>query len=423
MKYIQLRDNKAHLLMVLAMLLGLGFLATTLISYYTSRASLRQSIVATELPLTSDNVYSEIQKDLVRPILISSMMARDTFLRDWVVAGEKDPLQMTRYLQEVRSHYGAMTAFFVSEGTRNYYQANGFLKQVKPQEPRDAWYFRVRDMAEPYEINVDPDMANRDRLTIFINYRVQDYARRFIGVTGVGLAVESVVRAIDDYQKRYDRQIYFVDDAGRIVLSAKYAAGAPGATQSRIQDIPGLADLAGDILAAHKGSFEYQSAGQKYFLNVRYIPELKWNLFVVKREGQGLAEIRNTLYLNWLLCLAISLTVLMLVYWVITSYQRPLEKMATTDSLTGLANRHALTVLLRQGMLDATRLRGAMSAIMLDIDHFKDLNDRLGHVAADRVLSDIGQTLRANLRSSDIACRWGGEEFLVVLTLVQNRLC
>ncbi len=415
MKYLQLRDNRAHLMMVLAMLLGLGFLATTLISYYASRASLRQSIVATELPLTSDNVYSEIQKDLVRPILISSMMARDTFLRDWVVAGEKDVTQITRYLQEVQAHYSTVTTFFISDATRNYYQAQGLLKQIKPQEQRDAWYFRVRDMSEPYEINVDPDMANRDRLTIFINYRVHDYARRFIGAAGVGLAVDSVLRTIDEYQRRYDRQIYFVDDGGRIVLSAKYAAGAPGAVQSRIQDIAGLADIAPDILAAHKGSFEYASGGQKHFLNVRYIPELKWHLFVVKREGQGLAEIRRTLYMNWLLCAAVSVIVLLLVYWVVASYQRPLEKMATTDSLTGLANRHALTVLLRQAMLDATRLRSPMAALLLDIDHFKDLNDRLGHVAADRVLADLGLTLKTNLRGSDIACRWGGEEFLVIL--------
>ncbi|WP_351061197.1 hypothetical protein, partial [Psychrobacter sp. TB20-MNA-CIBAN-0197] len=81
--------------------LGAGFLATSLLSYFASRESIRDNIVNTELPLTSDTVYSEIQKDLVRPILISSMMSRDTFMRDWVVNGEQNPEQMTRYLDEV----------------------------------------------------------------------------------------------------------------------------------------------------------------------------------------------------------------------------------------------------------------------------------------------------------------------------------
>ena len=109
------RHTQASLVLLLLFLLGSGFLTTSLLSYYASRDSIRDSIINTELPLTSDTVYSEIQKDLVRPILISSMMARDTFLRDWVLAGEQDTAQMTRYLREVQEHYGAFTSFFVSD--------------------------------------------------------------------------------------------------------------------------------------------------------------------------------------------------------------------------------------------------------------------------------------------------------------------
>ncbi|HSC84846.1 MAG TPA: GGDEF domain-containing protein, partial [Pseudomonas sp.] len=159
------RKTQVTLLLLLLVLLFGGFLATTLASYYASRDNIRYSIVNTELPLTSDNIYSEIQKDLIRPTLIASMMSHDTFLRDWVLAGEQDAEPMTRYLREVQEHYGAYTSFFISEKTRTYYQAKGVLKQVREGEPRDAWYFRVRNMAEPYEISVDPDLANQDRLT------------------------------------------------------------------------------------------------------------------------------------------------------------------------------------------------------------------------------------------------------------------
>ena len=67
-----------------------GFIVTSLASYFVARASIRRNIVDNDLPLTSDNIYSEIQKDLVRPTFISSMMARDTFLRDWVLSGERE---------------------------------------------------------------------------------------------------------------------------------------------------------------------------------------------------------------------------------------------------------------------------------------------------------------------------------------------
>ncbi len=417
-RHTRLRNDKLRLMLVLALLLGAGFMATTLISYFAARNVARQTIVATELPLTSDTVFSEIQKDLVRPILIASMMSRDTFLRDWVVSGEKTAPAMARYLQEVQTHYGAVTAFFVSEATRRYYQAgqpNGVLKTVSPAEPRDAWYFRVRGQSDLFEINVDPDMANRDRLTIFINYRVFDYARRFVGVTGVGLEVDSVLRTLADHQQRFDRRIYFVDDKGRVVLTAKSAAAGSRPSDERIQDMPGLRDLADDILLAHKGTFEYQAGGRRRYLNVRYIPELKWHLFVEQEEPGGFTGMRRVLLANVLVCLAISLAVMALVYWAVSRYQRPLERMATTDSLTGLSNRHALDVLLQQGALESTRLGISMCAVLLDIDHFKALNDRLGHLAGDQILGDVGLTLRTNLRNSDIACRWGGEEFLVIL--------
>ena len=152
-------NRQWSLIVLLLVLLGSGFLVTSLASYYAALDSIRAGIVNTELPLTSDNVYSEIQKDLVRPILISSMMSRDTYMRDWVLGGEQDAEQITRYLREVQEHYATVTSFFVSAKTHTYYQAKGVLKQVNEAEPRDDWYFRVRDMHAPYEINVDVDLA------------------------------------------------------------------------------------------------------------------------------------------------------------------------------------------------------------------------------------------------------------------------
>jgi diguanylate cyclase (GGDEF)-like protein len=413
-------SDKAKLITLLCLLLSAGFLATTLISYYVSRDAIQQSIVATELPLTSDNVYSEIQKDLVRPILISSMMARDTFLRDWVINGESDVEQMSRYLREVMSHYVTVTSFFVSDVTRTYYSAvGGVLKTVDQNEPRDAWYFRVRQMNEPYEINVDRDLANRDTLTIFINYRVFDYQKRFIGTTGVGLTVDTVNRLIDDYQQRYGRTVFLADASGKITLSGRGMVDPEGGARvvrASIHEIDGLRDQAAAILKAGRGSFEYEDQGQRNFVNVRYLPELKWYLFVVKPEDRALGGIQHTLYMNLLLCLVITAIVLFVVHLTIGRYQRRLEMLASTDNLTGLANRHALNILLDQQTRAAARHSRPMSAILFDVDHFKRLNDQHGHLAGDEVLRQMAQTLKSSLRASDIACRWGGEEFLLILT-------
>ncbi|MBV7480670.1 sensor domain-containing diguanylate cyclase [Pseudomonas sp. PDM31] len=403
------------LVLTLVALLGAGFLATSLLSYYASRASIRDNIVNTELPLTSDTVYSEIQKDLVRPILISSMMSRDTFMRDWVVNGEKDSDQMTRYLNEVMTHYGAYTAFFVSNTSLTYYHAKGVLKQVKATEPRDAWYFRVRDMNDPYEINLDPDLANKDNLTFFINYKVYDYNNRFIGAAGVGLTVDAVIKLIDKYQQRYQRSVYFVDNFARLVLTG--AEGGPQGAQigQKLSQLSSMKDLVSQLPKPHIGSYEYSVQGQGHFLNVRFIPELNWYLFVDKREDGALNDIRQSLYLNLLICLVVTLVVMVLLNRVIKRFQDRIQAQATLDSLTELPNRRGFDLLAVQAIHEAQRELNPLTALLLDLDHFKALNDTYGHLAGDQVLSGFARDLQSCLRHCDIVCRWGGEEFIVLL--------
>ncbi|MFI8582005.1 sensor domain-containing diguanylate cyclase [Ectopseudomonas khazarica] len=408
------RHTQASLVLLLLFLLGSGFLTTSLLSYYASRDSIRDSIINTELPLTSDTVYSEIQKDLVRPILISSMMARDTFLRDWVLAGEQDTAQMTRYLREVQEHYGAFTSFFVSDRSSTYYQSKGVLKRVKPDEPRDVWYYRVRMQPEPYEINVDVDMANADRLTIFINYKVVDYDGNFIGATGVGLAVDAVVKLIDDYQQRYERSVYFVDTTGRITLTGAQGGPQGAKVGDSLADIPGLSDMLEKLPSPQSGRFEYQEHGREHFLNVRYIPELEWYLFVDKHD-KALAGIRQGLYINLLLCLLVTAIVLTLVSLAIRRYQQRIAALATTDVLTELPNRRGFDILAEQALQEAQREQSPLCAVLLDLDNFKLINDEHGHLAGDEVLQRFARQLRDKLRQSDILCRWGGEEFILLL--------
>ena len=403
------------LIVLLLVLLGCGFLATSLVSYYTALNSIRAGIINTELPLTSDNVYSEIQKDLVRPILISSTMSRDTYVRDWVLGGEKNTEQITRYLREMQEHYGTVTSFFVSEKTQTYYQAKGILKQVKETEPRDAWYFRVRDMQAPYEINVDVDMANQDRMTVFINYKVFDYQQRFIGATGVGLTVDAVITLIDTYQQRYNRSVFFVDTEGRLVLTGANGGPQGAKVGQSLSELPGLEDLMAKLPHPQSGDFEYQEHGRDHFLNVRFIPELNWYLLVDKHEDGALAGLRKSLYLNLLICLLVTSVVITLVSLALRRYQRRISALATTDQLTELPNRHGFNLLAGQAIQEARRSASPLCALMLDLDNFKQLNDIHGHLAGDEVLHGFARKLSSAVRQADIICRWGGEEFILLL--------
>jgi len=92
-----------------------------------------------------------------------------------------------------------------------------------------------------------------------------------------------------------------------------------------------------------------------------------------------------------------------------------LERLSHTDVLTGLGNRLHVEEQLSQRCNTARRYREPLSVALFDIDHFKQVNDTYGHPAGDLVLREFARRLRHELRTDDIACRWGGEEFLIIL--------
>ena len=92
-----------------------------------------------------------------------------------------------------------------------------------------------------------------------------------------------------------------------------------------------------------------------------------------------------------------------------------LRVQAVRDPLTGLYNRRYMQEFLERELQRSRRQRHSLSVLMLDLDHFKRYNDRFGHSAGDDLLRSLGETLLHSIRSDDVACRYGGEEFVIVL--------
>lgn len=95
--------------------------------------------------------------------------------------------------------------------------------------------------------------------------------------------------------------------------------------------------------------------------------------------------------------------------------ERQLVEMATTDSLTGILNRGEGIRRIQQEISRSLRVPQPLSIILVDLDHFKMINDNFGHQVGDRVLRFVATSLAATLRNYDIICRYGGEEFLIML--------
>ena len=400
------------LLLALTTILLFSFVGVSFLNYKITRASIHEEIMRNDLPLTMDNIYSELTSELTRPLLVSSSMASDTFLKDWALEGEVESGKIIRYLEEIKEKYGFFTAFFVSATTKVYYRFSGIHKNVSPEDAHDVWYFDFLDSSKEYSFDVDSDEAAGNILTVFINYKVFGQDGKLLGVTGVGLKVENVARRIAEYQEKYDRAVYLTDSRGVIQVH-------PDTTlieKKTIAGLEGMADLAQFILVESNDSsnFEFVRDGNQILLTVRYIQSLDWFLYVEQNETKALVIARKNVIHTLLIGFLVSIVIITLTLVTINRYQNRLELLAISDELTGTANRRALESEFQRILYAHSRSGRSFSLILLDLDSFKRVNDTHGHMVGDRFLIDIVRLIESSVRPTDILARWGGDEFVIL---------
>ena len=404
---------RTKLILVLSAVLILAFASTSVITYVVSKDRYRTTTLDEILPLLTSNILSEIQRDLMMPIDIASLMANDTFLKNWVLAGEKDPSQIEEYLKEIKEKYGFFTAFFVSEETAHYYYYDGILKTVSRDDPHDVWYYAFREKDVDVDLDVDTDEASGGSLTIFINYRLVDHEGRFLGVTGVGLNMDSMSQRLSEHRAQYGRMVYMVDSTGLIQAHPDLSL----VETASIHDMEGISSVASDILEQDSGpkTYEFDRAGRHVFLIALCFHDFDWYLIVEQEERAAIEHIRSVMSSNLAVGLLTTSIVIGIVILVVNRFQRRLEVLANVDELTNVANRRQFMDTLKTEVNRADRYERGLSLLMIDADHFKSVNDKYGHLAGDKTLMMLAKTIQGCLRETDVLGRLGGEEFAAIL--------
>ena len=120
------------------------------------------------------------------------------------------------------------------------------------------------------------------------------------------------------------------------------------------------------------------------------------------------------LFIKLLFCFFLVVIAFAFHYYRLKQYSKKLKILSITDKLTGLHNRLKVDEVLSHQQLQVDRYNTQCGLILLDIDHFKNVNDTYGHQTGDRVLIEFANLLKTNMRSTDTVGRWGGEEFLII---------
>lgn len=402
--------DRMRMIPLIGVILAIGFLITNMISYFIAVDTMRQSIVETELPLTGSNTYSEIQTDLVRPILVSSLMANDTFVQDWLHSGELDLAAITRYLQRIQRQYNAFTAFLVSRETQAYYHFQAPPRHLKRDDPADGWFFRSIDATAPYEVNVDINKQQDDALTVFINYRVLDHDGKMIGLTGIGLDFRTVRNIVSRYRDQFDRNIYFVNAKGDIVV----ATDADTPVGASIRTSEGLAGIADRILGEDRGEYSFKRGGRTILLSHRLIPDLGWRVMVEQDEAAAM----RPLWLGFLFNLAIGFLViavsLALVSVAFGIYKKRVGELAFRDAQTGLVNRAGFEAEFETRLSAARPPIEPLSLILVDLDAFGIFNDRFGRAAGNAALGKVGKIISDVGSGAGVVARLDGDVFAIL---------
>jgi diguanylate cyclase (GGDEF)-like protein len=404
---MNLKNKVVVIVTVLLVCLSIG---SSWLNYLNALNETQIQLKERSLPLSINNIYTEVQKNLIEPTLVSSMMANDTFLKDWLIHEEHDVEKIARYLESIKNRYHMFSTFLVSQKTGNYYTSKGLLEKVEENNPNNAWYFAFKEIQESYEINLDFNQYLGDFLIMFVNYKIFDDSYHYLGATGIGIKISYINEMLKHFRLKYNFNVYFTDKNGKVVLSEVGVNSI-----NKIQEIEALQIIQQQLLQEGASVIEYENKGNHYILNSKYIEELNLYLFVEAKIEEFTKEVEKTFYLNLFASLFVTVLIILVILATVKRYNQQLENLASFDSLTQLPNRRNFNIYFEKALKLFKRDNTPRSIIFFDLDNFKHINDTYGHLVGDEVLKRIADILKAQIRDSDSISRWGGEEFLVLL--------
>lgn len=201
------------------------------------------------------------------------------------------------------------------------------------------------------------------------------------------------------------RELHLVDGAGQIIATTEGPV-----TGALARNAPALAEI-----STTARTVDHQ--GEPHFAVGSDVPGTDWRLVAAAPLDELLAPVQNTADTMWLLVgglAAMACAVIVLLVWVSRQRDR-MRHLSRTDALTGLANRGRADEVMARAAAVSARTRSPWAVMMIDVDHFKSVNDRLGHAGGDAVLRAVATALGRQTRNADLCARWGGEEFIVVM--------
>ena len=147
----------------------------------------------------------------------------------------------------------------------------------------------------------------------------------------------------------------------------------------------------------------------------RYIPEIGWHVIVEQDKSSSYNYAKKSLFINLFIMALITAFLFFISFIILKNFKKEMEYIAGTDTLTGAANRRELLKQFNIFRYRAKRYKSRFCIVIIDIDDFKIINDKYGHLAGDNLLKETAAKINELIRPVDLLCRWGGDEFVILI--------
>lgn len=392
---------------VISLIIFVGVLISSIFSYVSYNNVITENTISIA-ELSAMNIYSDINKELIKPIYVSLTMANDSFVISWLENEDiNDSSEITAYLDGIQEQYDYASVFLISSDSLDYYRYTGFHKTITAQDEHDVWYFDFINSESPYELDVDIDEAT-GLLTIFVNAKLFDADNNLRAVVGVGVEMGYIQDLLSKFEDEYDLEAFLINNDGLV----QSHSNSTYIEERNIFEESFYSEYRNEISFESSDNYIIQKGSR--IVITKYINELNWNIIVVKETHIISVFFMNFLVVNLINLFIVVIIISTLVNSVVNKNKLKVYELAKTDHLTLLLNRRGfdmeLTKLLDNDLSETF-------VFMVDIDRFKVVNDTKGHVFGDKVLRIVARIIDEKVKPYGKLSRWGGDEFTGVLLL------
>ncbi|MDM7860853.1 diguanylate cyclase [Alteromonas sp. ASW11-36] len=347
-------------------------------------------------------VYALVNRELLKPLHIAETFAETITFNGLLDGGAVDQDLILEQLARMEKRLN-LTFFVALENERVQLMSNG--RQFDLIEGQVYWYFE----ALKSDNRILADLGQVGDVHLFFDVRIYSDDGDFLGFVGVGKRIKHFVDTFASYKETYNYDFLFVNENDQVILTS-----LPDLVVTD-EFIPSLASLAwfedGQMNLQNLDSQIVEHDGLDTLITEIQIPQLNWRLLLLVPLAERQAKLTRTFVVNAVLASTVIIVTLSIMFFLFVTYKRHLEKKLEIDNLTGLVNRSYLHRRFNRLHTTSTDLCVAI----VDLDHFKQVNDNYGHNAGDLVLRQVANILTSVLRADDTVCRWGGEEFVLML--------